>query len=403
MPVPLWVRAARLVLGVGVAAAILATAFVVNDWRWLAQGYSSWNATVAAVAVTAAVAAAVLLLRLDAMRGIFGLRKSHEGKWVYGGFLSLGRRLLPWILCAGVYAIVLVMAALGARSSPVPTELLKARYDVQAPRENENLVPLYLWDYATWFDPGWLVENELVLPYEKGPPEKLLPKLYFQNRKSQETVLELHGRRPRTYPQGQVYALFNQPAVHPRTWPLLFNLKREAGLVQGGKPLFLMDLVTANASVTQAVGVPWQMGEGGPGAAADPEAGRVFFWEGDGSVFQVRCPPPCAMSRLLELVQFPTDARGSYPARREWTAGMLRKLLAQRPADPKSHRNMLQLYLVSLLTLDPRDPEAFFHVGKLATNRETVHSAIRYGKDLGLEAAKIAELQMVADGDFPGN
>jgi hypothetical protein len=57
----------------------------------------------------------------------------------------------------------------------------------------------------------------------------------------------------------------------------------------------------------------------------------------------------------------------------------------------------LSLYLVSLLTQDPRDPEAFFHLGKLARNRETATSAARFGRDLGLEPMKILELEATAN------
>ena len=111
--------------------------------------------------------------------------------------------------------------------------------------------------------------------------------------------------------------------------------------------------------------------------------------------------------RSLELIRFPSDPRGSHAERLEWTKATLKKLLdateagtgakPEAAAERAQRESLLSLYLVSLLTLDPRDPEAFFHLGKLARTRETILSAIRYGRDLGLEHAKIVELEAVAD------
>jgi hypothetical protein len=77
----------------------------------------------------------------------------------------------------------------------------------------------------------------------------------------------------------------------------------------------------------------------------------------------------------------------------------IKKLLSSPPQGPdqkERYEKLLSLYLVSYLTLDPRDPEAFFHLGKLSRNKTTLLSAIQYGKDLGLEPAKILELKNLA-------
>ena len=107
------------------------------------------------------------------------------------------------------------------------------------------------------------------------------------------------------------------------------------------------------------------------------------------------------MARMLELLEFSPDPKGSFQERFSWTTSTLKKLLRTTPLDNAAertrHENLLQLYLISMLTLDPRDSEAFFHLGKLARNRETALSAMRYGRDLGMEPEKLLELQAVAD------
>ena len=106
----------------------------------------------------------------------------------------------------------------------------------------------------------------------------------------------------------------------------------------------------------------------------------------------------CAAAPLLSRVEFPSDPRGSLTERRRWTGKQLRKLTdaLTQEHDPKARaerENALSLYLVSYLSIDPRDAEAFFHLGKLAKSRDALESILKYGRDVGMEPYKILELQ----------
>jgi hypothetical protein len=378
---------------------VTAGAFRLNGWRWVMDGLTPGFAMVTAAVVTVAVAAGMLAWRSRVLMGILALRR-REGELVYAGMTSWTQTAaaiaLPSALLAGTAWCVIT----SVRICPLPGSLVRTTRQVPAPEPTRSL-PVYFWDYATWIDPEWLDSVDLVLPYEKGPPQKLLPKVYFADARAHAVELELHGRRPRAYPRAEVEALFASGALHPGDWPLVWKLEREAGLAADEVPvpaLYLLELrAPQQEPPTLAVGVPWD------GARKQGE-GRLFFWGTDGSVFQARCAEPCGESaaRVLERIRFPADPRGSAKERIEWTKRRIAKLLATPvPAQDTTGRaryeRMLSLYLVSMLTMDPRDPEAFFHIGKLAHNRETVLSALRYGRDVGLEKAKLFELETMAE------
>jgi hypothetical protein len=404
LAVPRWARAARLATAAGAFGCVVAGAFRLNGWRWVMDGLTPGFAVIVAAVVTAGAAAAIATWRSGLLLAILALRRT-KGELVYGGLTSwaqvVAAAAVPLTLLAGTAWC----AASSARICPLPGSLVRTARQIPAPDQRRSL-PVYLWDYATWIDPEWLDTVDLVLPYEKGPPQKLLPKIYFADARAHAVELELHGRRPRSYPRPEVEALFASGALHPGDWPLVWKLEREAGLALEGGPvpaLYLLELghdrgaAADNTAPTLAVGVPWD------GIHKQGE-GRLFFWGSDGSVFQVRCADPCGESaaRVLERIRFPADPRGSAKERLEWTRRRIAKLLAA-PVPPQDttgrarYERTLTLYLVSMLTMDPRDPEAFFHIGKLAHNRETVLSALRYGRDVGLEQAKVFELEATAE------
>ncbi len=409
LPIPFWLRLLRGGLAVGIFALIFSSVFVLSGWRWVtdagADGFSAGFALGVAALMTAALGIPYGLARAGALNTLLGIRRLAGGRTVFGGFRGWLHPAFLLTLFSLIFGAAAFCAIEGVRSCPLPELLSKVHYDILAPRSSDKMVPVYFWDYATWVDPELFSKINLVIPYEKGPPQKLLPKIFFEDSSNHSIVLELHGRRPRSYSPSEVLNLFDSPVVHPRDWPLLWRLEREAGLTAEGLNtpiLYLLRLGQGSSSqVTQAIGVPWDTSNSTP----RPENGRIFFWGPDGSVFQIKCPSPCVMARTLELIQFPADPRGSHAERLEWTKATLKKLLEATGAGTKAEagterarqESLLSLYLVSLLTLDPKDPETFFHLGKLARNRETILSAIRYGRDLGLEHAKIVELEAVAD------
>lgn len=411
LPVPAWAWLLKAAAPAAVACATLATAFRINGWHWITQGSVAELAGFCAVSATLATAAALVLARSGLLNRWLNLRRSassaaSKGKWVYGGSHGARGPLTAALFVVGLAGLAAYGVSWSIRSCPLPGSFSKINYEILSPRPDESLVPVYFWDYATWVDPAWFEDINLVVPYEKGPPQKLLPKLYFEDARTHRLELELHGRRPRSYPQSDVYSVFESLLVHPRDWPLVWKLEREAGLTPDPEatPTLYLIRVHRDSVTTQAIGVPWEAAGAPPSdSIAKASAGRVFFWGPDGSVFQARCARPCRMARTLELVQFPGDPRGSFNERLGWTRMTLRKLLEEASSAPanaaerRRRENLMTVYLASLLTLDPRDPEAFFHLGKLARNRETALSAVRYGRDLGLEPAKIAELESVLD------
>lgn len=410
-PVPFWLKLVRSAFALGVALCVAAVLFNIGGWSLVtdtgADGFSLWFAVWGVALVLISMATPVIFSKLGMFRKLFNVRRAASGdRWVFGGFRSSKDPAAILLSLAAVYATAALGVYRAVVTCPLPEMLTKASFEIMAPNlesgAESEMAPIYFWDYATWMNPDWLNEINIILPYEKGPPQKLLPKIYFEDAKTHAIVLELHGRRPRQYKPETIYGIFEQPVVHPRDWPLVWRLEREAGLTTEGLNAAILYLLRINqggsSRVTQAIGVPWDT----RGSTPRPDNGRFFYWGPDGSVFQVKCPSPCRMARLLELVQFPEDPRGSHQQRLAWTKDTIRKLLeTSKPGQADRKReNLLSLYLLSLLTIDPRDPEAYFHLGKLARNRETVVSAIRYGRDVGMDPAKLMELQAAADRDF---
>lgn len=426
LSVPSWLRILHLSSTLGIFFFVLSIAFfamvLITRWAWVGTASVAAIGFVSSLCVTMASGCAWLWFTKGPTLRILNLRKDEAGKTVWGGWgLGLHGISGPAVvvaLMALLFVALEVMVTRGMATFPLPRELVRATVEVAPPPTSSSESgpqPIYFWDYATWFDPAWLDQFRLLVPYEQGPPQKLLSKIFFEDAATHEVVLELHGKRPRWYSTDAVETVFRTRGLHPADWRLLWQLQREAGLTAPGRQLhqFWFAEVTQKggaATGTRLIGIPWLgalgsrtelTGEHGvvPLTSRVP-FGQFFFWGPDGSVFQVRCPSQCALSRALELVSFPADPRGSASERIRWTQERLKKLLtAPRPADKNTrirHENLLSIYLVSLLTLDPRDPETFFHLGKLAHNAETVFSAIRYGRDLGLEAEKIAELEAVA-------
>lgn len=407
LPLPRWIRAARFVIRSAAFTAVATGVFAIGGWRWVtdagANGLSTTFALWAASIVTTATATTLALSRFGVLDQILATRRLAGGALVFHGFRSriFGvLRILAAIALPTAAAITAVHEI--ARTWPLPEALAKIRVDSNPIAPTSSASPIFFWDYSTWIDPTWAEKINVVVPYEKGPPAKLLSKVFFEDALTHRIVLELHGKRPRKYSPEEVLAAFEAPVAQPRDWPLLFKLEREAGLAAADlnpPVLYLMRIGSQGSSqVTQAIGVPWSASD-----SSRRESGHFFFWGPDGSVFQVKCPSPCAASRELELVQFPVDPRGSLTQRLEWTKSRLRGLLdavEKEPAGSPARRRdetLVSLYLISMLTLDPRDPEAFFHLGKLARNQTTLASAIRYGRDLGLEHAKLIELESMSD------
>lgn len=419
LPVPAWLKFARIWMSCALFAAVASGGFFAGGWRWVtdatADGVSVGFAIWSAVVMTLAVATPLAFAKLGWLNATFNIRRSSDGEPVFGGFRSAAGPLWVLLALAAPTAAASYFVYASIASCPLPDRLARIRIESPSPEARGRLMPLYLWDYATFIDPEWFDHVDLVLPYEKGPPQKLFPKVYFEDSRTHLILLELHGKRPRSYDPREIFDIFSVPATQPRDWPLIWRLEREAGLTAEGlspPTLFLMTLAQSTTSeVTHAIGVPWRSSERleNGHSVADPSEGRLFFWGPDGSVFQVKCASPCAMAPMLELTQFPKDPAGSRAKRLDWTKERLKELLtategpagnsSEKAASPAHTRqeNLLSLYLVSLLTLDPRDPEVYFHIGKLARNLTTVRAAISYGRDVGLEHAKIVELEGVAD------
>lgn len=387
--IPAWIFLPRFVGALFCASAAVLLGVWLSGWDWVATGFSN---KVAAAAGTMAVIAFMLfylVLRSRFLSSLWNLRKEGS-KIVYGGnagalgaALSIAIVAVPLLICTGIGNQL-------SATFPVPRSLKQIKLQTPAAGVplSADLQPVFLWDYATAYNPAWFDDIEIVLPYEKGPPQKLLGSFYLQNRKTRALVASFHGKRPRQYDPARISELFsaneNSTSVFPplASWPLLYTLTKEAG-ASGSRELDLFEnQITQNGATatTRSIGVH----------------GRVFLWGPDGGVFQVRCVDPCAIPEILNLARFPQDPTANLKERQDLTKRKLRALLESYPKDPAArtrHETELTLALISWLTLDPRDPEAFFHIGKLATNRETLNSAIRYGRDLNMNPAQLAELE----------
>lgn len=410
LPIPLSIRLLQLLIGLGASMSVASAVFSLLGWSWIEFAARSGTLAIAAAVAAIALGAGAWTARSRAIRALLSLRRARTGppRWCFGGFRSRREAFYPVALAAALVALPLFLAYRSIASSPLPERLTS--FDVRTGfARPEGALPVFFWDYSTWIDPAWLNAREIYLPYEKGLPQKLLPKIHFRNAATHALELELHGRRPRSYRPDQVSELFNALGGEDASLslfsrkrallPLLIQLEREAGVINAGagRPEEFFFLRFENG--TRLIGVPWNELLAG---SAKKYPGRFFFWGPDGSVFQVRCEQgaasQCAAAPLLSRVEFPSDPRGSLAERRRWTGEQLRRLtdLLTQEHDPRARaeaESALSLYLVSYLTIDPRDAEAFFHLGKLAKSRETLESILRYGRDVGMEPPKILELQ----------
>jgi hypothetical protein len=215
-------------------------------------------------------------------------------------------------------------------------------------------------------------------------------------------LLELSGKRPRKIPDHDVELIFHNPRGSSLTalWqfiPEMVRMEREAGMTgTAARPLWerpLLSLIhfgSGDEKVT-AIGAPWPTGSAGAGEEVDQ---RLFLRAEGGAIFQMRVRDPRLLA-VVATVRMTHDARLTLKERKEWALEQVRTGLTRafEPHAARAERTRLMLALASLLTLDPRDPEAFFHLGKLAQDSDTIQAALRYGRDVGLEQAKIAELQ----------
>ncbi len=420
LPIPLSIRLLQLLIGLGASMLIVSAVFSLLGWSWIEFAARSGTLAAAAAVFALAFGIGVKIARSRAVRSLLSLRRARAGppRWCFGGFRSHREAFYPCALAIALVAtsLFLVYRAIAASSLPEKLTSFDVRTGFARP---EGALPVFFWDYSTWIDPAWLKTREIYLPYEKGLPQKLLPKIHFRNATTHALELELHGRRPRSYRPDQVGELFNALGGEDTSLslfsrkrallPLLIQLEREAGVMNAGagRPEEFFFLRFENG--TRLIGVPWNELLAG---SAKKYPGRFFFWGPDGSVFQVRCEEgaawpaartnsgagPCTAAALLSRVEFPSDPRGSLTERRRWTGEQLRKLTdtLTQSRDPQARaerESALSLYLVSYLTIDPRDAEALFHLGKLARSREALESILKYARDVGLEPSKLLELQ----------
>lgn len=404
LPIPKRIRVLYFIILFGFFFFVITFGLFLSNWKFLSSGFNTLVALVGALIVTIAFGLSIYLVRSGFVRNILKIRKKRAGEdWVFADYKDSMEAAKPIGLVVLLYGFSFIFVYKMLESCPLPREINRTLYRVSTGYSQETL-PVFFWDYSTMIEPKWLAERDIIIPYEKGPPEKLLSKVIFRNVKTKQVELELNGRRPRSYPQDKVNELFNQASNSaattqarrsviwsPSFYPLLYALTKEAGLASlSTRPdqFYMIDYDNG----TKLIGIPWEELLSG---ASKSIAGRFFFWGPDGSVFQVRCFEPCQAQDLLTRVQFPSDPRGSSEQRKQFTKNHIQKLLAflSTPNRPPLFEKQLLLYLVSYLTLDPRDAEAYFHIGKLAHTRDTVTSMIKYARDVKMEGAKVAELE----------
>lgn len=272
---------------------------------------------------------------------------------------------------------------------PLPKERMILKSLVpDAPISKENL--FFFWDYSFWLTNEELAQIEIVLPYEKGPPYKLLSQIVFRHRKSHKLEWTLFGKRPRQYESSDVLDYF-KASLSPSLWKYSLHLMKEAGIALNEKinSFYLQPFEPIQSAPFHLVGMPpWVTGSNG----------RFFFLSPEGHVFQAFCPSPCAFQKIFQRLSFVESSQASYSERKRWAQ---QKILERLRNPAHANPDELRMDLVSLLTIDPRDPEAFFHLGKLAQNRETLSSILRYAEDVGMDRAQRLELKSTLENFRP--
>ena len=127
----------------------------------------------------------------------------------FADFRNDAEKAKPIALALALYGSSFYFTYQIIETCPLPREIVRTVYRVST-GYTPDLLPVFFWDFSTMIDPKWLKDHDLIIPYEKGPPEKLLSKIIFRNSKTKQFELEFNGRRPRSYPQDKVYELFNK-------------------------------------------------------------------------------------------------------------------------------------------------------------------------------------------------
>lgn len=401
--VPLWAKLAQVLALALIAAATALAALAADGWQWVADASLLRLSVTLVAAAIAACAVAWGVKRTGALRWLLGITGERKSKAPGTELVFLYRGPSFWRPLGLSLALGLPLVAAGgaiwflAAAAPVPLSVTEQH--VLAPASPSGKIPTHFWDYALLFPEDLLNQLEVQIPYEKGPPEKLLPRVTLIDRESRRPVLELSGKRPRKVPDHDVELIFHNEkgSTLAALWqfiPEIVRLEREAGMLgEAARPLWerpqlaLIHFGTGDEGA-MAIGTPW------PEGAAGEIDQRFFYRTDEGAIFQVRARDS-RMLPVLASVRVTHDAHGTLKERKEWALAQVQEGLSRafKPGAADSARTRLMLAIASLLTMDPRDPEAFFHLGKLARDADTVHAALRYGRDVGLEPAKLAELQ----------
>ncbi len=285
-------------------------------------------------------------------------------------------------------------------TQPALTTLLKDSDGGKSEEANstEKQMALHFWDYSLVLSPSLIKNLELELPYAKGPPERLLGSIIFRDVTTHEAVLELQGKRPRTLNPQIIARFFPVEGSAEKTKFLLWRdpearelleaLSKETNLSVLNEELNLIKVFPA----LQAEGAsePFLM----VGQILDPSKRISFIYiKGDGSFFQVGCRHGCPFTEILKNAIFAGDPKINLNQRKSFALSQVQAALAGAAKNQNEATPFLPWYLASYLTLDPRDPEAYFHLGKITTNAVTQASSIQYAKDVGLEEIKLFELK----------
>jgi hypothetical protein len=377
--------------------AVFAAALALDQWQW-SSDETLWRLYITVGAAGAAALASAVALC------VYGMRL-----WRSGAGFALTMILSGSITGAAIYQL--------ASTSPIPRTIVENTIIpqgdfVNAPtaaqtNDHTNARDLSLKPYQFW-GMGLLLPQSLTsrisvnLPYEKGPPEKFLSRIILKDSKTGAFIAELHGPRPRLYKNYQVdpvFTLHNQYNLLRvfEYLPEIVNLELEAGLwgsrTSEGRPDMSVNPLGKRRPIltrTKIAGTPVEF-IGSPWSGDSSEIRFIVRHNQTGVIHQVRLAD-ATLKQSFEQIVLVDDLAAQRPQGRNQSQMRLRDEMAAA-VENKVVNEALILRLVSLLTIDPRDPEAFYHLGKLTKDRNTLHAALRYGRDVGLAPTKLAELQ----------
>lgn len=294
--------------------------------------------------------------------------------------------------------VFLVVVAAGHWATGPQHLQWEQRSPAHGPPLNDASAPLgyYFWDYGLIMEQSQLKDVQVHIPFEQGPPQKLLGRVLLFKNGDHQPLLEVHGRRPRklTVPRPFHWPSVEAVVAAPVLWQLVYEAGGQPSLWDPSSwpsPL-MVSRAPDDSEELHVVGTPWTQGQL-----------RLVMVAADGSLYQVRCGTehhPCPFTEGLRSAQW---SNSSHHIRRQWTQRKIKSQLQQLTAHPQddSIKTSLQLYLASLITLDPRDTQAYFHLGMLTPRRDTLQAMIRYGQAVGLEPEKLLELQARFDSLAP--